>query len=78
MAKSKGTALDPPVIITVTSYRHAKHDQDGVSAKAAIDGIVQAGILPDDSRDEVEEVRFRSVKVTSKTKEKTIIEIEEI
>jgi Holliday junction resolvase RusA-like endonuclease len=50
-------------------------DIDGLSIKAAIDGIVEAGILADDSPKQVKEIRNSQ----SKGKiEKTTITIEEI
>ena len=72
MGKEKTKGLDSRVIITVTSYRKLNHDPDGISAKAVIDGIVRAGLLPDDSAQEVKKVIFESV--ISK-EEKTVIEI---
>jgi len=66
--------LDPPFIITVTSYRRLKHDPDGVSIKALLDGIVRAGLLKDDSWEEIKEIRLKSIKAEE---EKTIIEITE-
>ena len=67
--------VDSPVRIRVISYRKLKHDPDGISAKAVIDGLVQAGILADDSTEQVKEVTFESRK--SKI-ERTVIEIETI
>lgn len=70
-----GQRFDSPVSILVISYRVRLADPDGISAKAAIDGLVYFGILRDDSQKEVEEVRFRQVKVKNFSEEKTIIEI---
>lgn len=61
--------------ITVTSYRKRKHDPDGVSIKAVLDGIIRAGILSDDSSDIIRQVTFRSE--ISET-ERTVIEISEV
>lgn len=36
--------------ISIICYRRGETDVHGVSDKAAIDGLVQAGLLPDDSR----------------------------
>ena len=60
------------VCIIIHSFRKRLADPDGISAKAAIDGIVQAGILKDDSAKEVEEVRFKQYK---SNEEKTVIEV---
>lgn len=72
MAAEENKGLDSRVNITVTSYRKRKHDPDGISVKAVLDGIVRAGLLPDDSCKEVESITFKSI--ISK-EEKTIIEI---
>lgn len=58
--------------VRVISYRKRKHDTDGVSVKAVLDGLVQRGILPDDSCAEIKEVTFES---HISKEEKTIIEI---
>lgn len=62
MGKKKATGVDTRVNIHVISYRAAKHDPDGISAKAAIDGIVRLGLLSDDSTEEVKKVTFESIK----------------
>ena len=75
MGKKKAKGLDTRVNIHVISYRKAKHDPDGVSAKAVIDGIVRRGILSDDSTDEVRKVTFESIICSSLEEEKTEIQI---
>ena len=67
-------AFTSPVRIKVISYRTRNHDPDGVSAKALLDGLVHAGILADDSSEQIKEITFESRK--SKT-EITVIEIED-
>ena len=67
-------AFDSLVSIRVISYRKLKHDPDGVSAKAVLDGIVRAGILADDSTEQIKSITFESIK---SKEEKTIIEIED-
>ena len=68
------TQVDTPINIRVISYRKLRHDPDGVSAKAVIDGLVHAGVLPDDTSEQVKKVTFES----SKSKEeRTIIELTE-
>jgi len=47
-----------PVRIAIHSVRQKLADSDGISAKAAIDGIVEAGILKNDSPKEVESVSY--------------------
>lgn len=73
---SQDSSFDTPVRIAVVSYRTRLADADGVSAKAAIDGLVHAGIIRDDSPAYVTEVTYRQVKVKNKSEEKTILEIE--
>lgn len=69
-----GKAQDTRVDIHVRSYRRLKHDPDGVSAKAALDGIVARGILTDDSSEQIAKITFEGIKSKD---EKTIIEITE-
>ena len=66
--------FDTLVNIRVISYRSRKHDPDGVSVKAVLDGIVRLGILSDDSSEQVKSITFESRK---SKEEKTIIEITE-
>lgn len=63
------------VSITVHSYRRRLADPDGISAKAAIDGLVMCGVIKDDSARFVEEVRHKQ---TKSKEEKTVIVIEEV
>ena len=78
LATGKSAALVARVDITVVSYRSRLADADGISAKAAIDGLVMCGILADDSTKEVREIRYRQVKVKSASDEKTEIIIERV
>ena len=72
VAEEKTARFDSLVNITVTSYRKAKHDPDGISVKAVLDGIVRAGILADDSTEQVKSIKFESIK---SKEEKTLITI---
>jgi hypothetical protein len=74
----QGAAFGSRVDIEIVSYRSRLADADGISGKAAIDGLVAAGILRDDSAKEVREVRYRQIKVQNETDEKTEIVITEI
>jgi hypothetical protein len=58
------------------SYRSRLADADGISAKAAIDGLVMCGILADDSTKEIREIRYQQVKVKNISDEKTEIILE--
>jgi len=72
VAKKGIKGFTSPVHIRVISYRKLNHDTDGVSIKAILDGIVQRGILADDSAKQVKSVTFESRK---SNEEKTVIEI---
>ncbi len=72
VAKKDFAGFDSLVNIKVISYRKLKHDPDGVSVKAVLDGIVRAGLLPDDSTEQVKSITFESIK---SKEEKTVIEI---
>jgi hypothetical protein len=76
MAAGKGAALVARIDITVVSYRSRLADADGISAKAAIDGLVMCGILADDSTKEIREIRYQQVKVKNASDEKTEIILE--
>ena len=58
MGAPKGSQLDQRVRIHFHSKRRRLADPDGISCKAAIDGLVQGGILRDDSAKFVKEVSF--------------------
>ncbi len=77
VAEKETEGLDTRVDITVTSYRKRIHDPDGISVKASLDGIVRAGLLPDDSTKEVRQVTFKSIICKKDEAEKTVIEIKE-
>ena len=70
--------MDKKVNISIVHYRHRKCDPGGISHKAAIDGIVDAGILQDDSAKEVEEIMERQEKILPGTPENTVISIETV
>ncbi len=53
--------------INIHSIRKRLADPDGISAKAAIDGLVEAGILTDDSIKYVEKVSFSQEKGEDET-----------
>ena len=79
LASNESPTFSARVGITVTSYRARTADTDGVSAKAAIDGLVACGILRGDTAKEVAWVHYPAViKVKNEADEKTVIEVEEI
>ena len=77
LGEKKMPRFDTPVRILIHSYRHRLVDSDNVSGKAAIDALVHAGILADDSPKQVTEVSFRQTKIKTKEEEKTEIIIQE-
>ncbi len=70
--------MDKRCRIRIVSHRHRLCDADGISAKAAIDGLVDAGVLRDDSPAEVEEVSYGQEHIGRKLPEITVITIEEV
>jgi len=74
MGKEKHTPLASSCSIHVHSKRRYLADADGVSAKAAIDGIVHSGLLQDDGPNHVSQVTSTQEK---SNEEETIIIIYE-
>ncbi len=58
--------------LTIINYRNRLIDIDNISCKSAIDGLVHAGVLPDDSPEHVAEVTIKQVKAKV---ERTIITV---
>lgn len=69
------TPFDSRVNIHVHSIRSREVDSDGISAKAAIDGLVVGGLLQDDSPRFVEKVSYSQERGKP---EETYLIIEEI
>ncbi len=65
--------MDQKCSINVRSLTHRLADCDGRSCKAAIDGIVDSGILANDSPEFVKKVCQEQEKLESQFKEQTII-----
>lgn len=74
----KDEQFTAPVNIRVCSYRVSEVDPDGVSSKAIIDGLVNCGLLQDDSSKYVQAVTFSQVVVKNRDEEKTVVTIEEV
>ncbi len=72
VGKTEGNKLDKRVCIHIHSKRRRLADPDGVSGKAAVDGLAEGGIFTDDSAKYIKEISFSQEK--SKTEE-TIIDI---
>ena len=60
--EDEASRISTPCRITFVHSRKRLADPDGLSIKALLDGIVQVGILADDSTKQVEEIRHRQVK----------------
>lgn len=75
LGEKKVPRLDSPCRIHLHSRRHRLTDSDGVSGKAAIDGLVHCGLLPDDSPEFVTAVSYSQEKVSGKVPEETEIVI---
>ena len=74
LGEKKIKGFNTPVSIHVHSIRKRLTDPDGISAKAAIDGLVHWGILTDDTSKEVEGVSYSQEKGEP---EQTIITLQE-
>jgi hypothetical protein len=66
---------DSPCRIHLHSKRKRLTDADGVSGKAAIDGLVKGGILIDDSPQYVQAVSYSQEKIKKGESEETLIEL---
>jgi hypothetical protein len=75
LGAEKSPGLDTPCSIHIHSSRHRLADSDGISGKAAIDGLVHAGLLRDDSPKEVKKTEFTQEKIAKSEEEKTVITI---
>lgn len=71
-AEDENAPCNPRYSIVIHSFRKRLADPDGISAKAAIDGLVSNGLLKDDSAKYVKEVTYKQEK---SKQDKTYIEI---
>lgn len=72
VGETEGDKLDKRVCIHIHSRRRRLADPDGISCKAAIDGLAKGGLFVDDSAKYVKEVSFSQEK---SSQEETIIDI---
>jgi len=70
-------AAYPRVRLTVRSYRARLADPDGISVKAAIDGLVEAGVIKDDNAGVVVGLTIEQVK-GPRADERTVIVVESV
>jgi len=73
METKKDPGFNPRYDLHVHSIRKRLCDVDGISAKAAIDGIVKAGLLADDSAKNIREIKFTQEKCKSGEEEGTAL-----
>lgn len=73
LAEKKSSRFTTPVCIGVYSYRRRLADTDGISAKAAIDGLVHCGILPSDTAEVVKEITYAQKKISGEEYTEIII-----
>lgn len=77
LPEDKFAEEDSRVSIHVRSYRRLNCDPEGISVKAALDGVVERGILADDSSKQVKAVTFENITGCGKDEEQTLIIITE-
>lgn len=81
VAKEKTKGFDPPLSYPVRIHIHSARkrlcDADGACGKYAIDGLIHAGIIPNDDPAHVREVSYSQEKAAGRAEE-TIITIEEL
>lgn len=75
LATKEGKGYDGPVVIVVLERRHRLPDRDGSSFKYLLDAIVSAGLLQDDNRKIVQDIKRIEVQVSKDEPEETIVEI---
>ena len=56
--------IEDPVLLSFCCYRKRLGDVDGLSVKAIIDGLVDAGFFPDDSGAYISGITLQQKKVT--------------
>ncbi|HJZ06384.1 MAG TPA: hypothetical protein VJ327_11140 [Patescibacteria group bacterium] len=76
VCKNASATFNTSVRIDIYSTRKRKTDIDNISGKAALDGIIESGLLIDDSPDQIESYQVHKPKISNK--EKTLIVIEQI
>tara|TARA_R110000822_G_scaffold188641_2_gene327724 strand:+ start:131 stop:502 length:372 start_codon:yes stop_codon:yes gene_type:complete len=76
ISTKKAQGYDTRCRIHIHSVRKRLADPDGVSGKAAIDGLVHSGILEDDSAKFVSSVTYSQEKTKKGESEKTIMTLD--
>ena len=71
--------LNPPVRFTVSVWKTGGNwDSSNIEQKAILDGLVQSGVISDDTIKEVPEVLLKGYRCDKKTEERTEVEVIEI
>ena len=78
METKKNTRSDTQYDVHVHSIRKRLGDVDGISAKAAIDGLVKSGLLTDDSAKHIREIKFTQEKCKKGEEEGTALMFTEV
>lgn len=65
--------MDQRCRVHIESFRHRRTDPRGISHKACIDGLVDAGILDDDSSKQVKRITDDTTKIPTAEPETTVI-----
>lgn len=78
LGEKEAPRFDTPCRVHFHSIRKRLADCDGISGKAALDGLVHENIFRDDSTQYVENVSHSQEKAAKGQSEKTIITITEI
>ncbi len=76
--KNEIKRLDKRCDVHFHSRRHRLADPDGLSGKAVLDGIVNSGLLADDSAKEIGKVSHSQEKIPKTENEETIVTLTEI
>ncbi len=73
LGKKKIARFNRPVDIEICNYRHRLADRDGICSKYLIDGLVDCGILHDDTTKEIVGLKIKQIKIPKQQCEKTIV-----
>jgi len=76
VAAKKGPRFNSPVYISFLCFRQHLADRDGISGKAAIDGLVNCAILKNDTTAEIKKIDYKQHLIAQDQKEMTIIIID--
>ena len=77
MAKNEIKKMAKRCNVHFHSRRHRLADPDGISGKAVLDGIVNSGLLANDSAKEIKHVTHSQEKIPGAAQEETVIIITE-